>query len=138
MYTIRTDDYLGYAITEWHTHVLRRSTWGYFSDADVTRSNRFGLHSVVINPNGQIVYRSGSRPTPGTATTPHEPYYFTTYEDYLIDHRNGRFGPLSTIQLIAYLLHCVVGEVDICAGTGPGIGIAVDPRTVPETGGTDD
>lgn len=53
----------------------------------------------------------------------------STLADTIISNRAELFGPLNTIGLIQYLMKCIVGEVDICAGLPPPL--AVDPREVP-------
>ncbi|MGQ0559166.1 MAG: RHS repeat-associated core domain-containing protein, partial [Sphingosinicella sp.] len=52
---------------------------------------------------------SGNMPSQGNRPS--------TYLDYILDTRRDRFGPLNTIGLVAYLTKCVVGDVDVCAGT---------------------
>ena len=52
-----------------------------------------------------------------------------TRADALIASLKAKFGPLGTAQMVAYILHCIIGDADVCEGLGPGL-IVADPNKV--------
>jgi RHS repeat-associated protein len=123
-------------VYEWHTHIIYPTMWMKPSPADRARANETQTPGVILYPGGQTPYKptqsGGKSQKPGPV---HEGFYLYTYEDWIIDNRAARFGPGGTAALIAYLINCVRGEVDLC--TEPTGGVPVDPLEVPSDGSSE-
>jgi RHS repeat-associated protein len=127
-------------IAVWHT----QNTKPYMGWEDKIAADQIGYPYIMgYGNNVYIYYPKGStykgspNPRAGVTFRFHEDTteFEPTLTDMITNSWRQRFGPGGTADMIAYLMHCVVGEVDLCSEDQSSIGPVLDPRILSSDGG---
>jgi hypothetical protein len=133
--TTTCGQYICTLIALWHTH----NTYPYISPKDRLYADAMGIPYFMGYDGNTYLYHPKSAPNERAGNTyrvnEDGGWYQPSLAESIAYGWRERFGPGGTTDMIAYLLHCVVGEVDLCSEDESSVGPVLDPRAVSADGG---